>query len=215
MPSKRSAARKRVQYHKDGTVWAKGQTVNGVPTGYWEWFRKGGTRMRSGHFEGGLQVGQWTTYDRSGRMYKVTTTKPKPAANSKTASRALKSATDIYLAKLPENERAALERLRNTIRVAAPRAEETISYQLPAFRLDGRVLVLFGATANHCTFFPGSGTAVEAHKDALKGYHTSKGAIRFHADKPLPVSLVRKLVKYRIAENAAQQHAANGASRRR
>jgi len=98
----------------------------------------------------------------------------------------------------------------------APRAEECISYQLPAFRLDGKVLVLFGAMAKHCSFFPGSGTGVEAHKGDLKGYSTSKGTIRFDADKPLPASLVRKIVKYRIAENAAQQrHAAAGATRRR
>jgi uncharacterized protein YdhG (YjbR/CyaY superfamily) len=122
---------------------------------------------------------------------------------------------DEYLASLPDNKRAALEKLRRTIRAVAPRAEECISYQLPAFRLDGKVLVLFGATAKHCSFFPGSGTAVEAHKADLEGYDTGKGTIRFDADKPLPVALVRKIVKYRIAENAAQQrHAADAASRR-
>ncbi len=121
---------------------------------------------------------------------------------------------DDYLAAMSNDRRAALEKLRRTIRAAAPRAEECISYQLPAIRLDGKVLVLFGATASHCAFYPGSGTAVEAHKDELKGYNTSKGTIRFQADKPLPAGLVRKLVKYRIAENAAQRHAADGASRR-
>ena len=64
-------------YHKDGSVWARGQTVDGVATGYWEWFRKDGIRMRSGHFEAGAQVGQWTTYDKNGDVYKVTTKKPK------------------------------------------------------------------------------------------------------------------------------------------
>jgi uncharacterized protein YdhG (YjbR/CyaY superfamily) len=123
---------------------------------------------------------------------------------------------DDYLARLPADKRAALEKLRRTIRAAAPSVEECISYQLPAFRLDGKVLVLFGATANHCSFFPGSGTAVEAHKGDLEGYSTSKGTIRFNAAKPLPAALVRKIVKYRIAENAAQQqHAADGAARRR
>jgi antitoxin component YwqK of YwqJK toxin-antitoxin module len=63
-------------YHRDGSVWAKGQTIGDVPTGYWEWFRKDGTRMRSGFFEDGKQVGEWTTYDRKGRVYKVTKTKP-------------------------------------------------------------------------------------------------------------------------------------------
>ena len=123
---------------------------------------------------------------------------------------------DDYLAKLPDDKRAALEKLRRTIRAAAPRAEECISYQLPAFRLDGKVLVLFGATAKHCSFFPGSGAAVEAHKGDLEGFSTSKGTIRFDAEKPLPAALVRKIVKYRIAENAARQrHPAAGASRRR
>lgn len=112
---------------------------------------------------------------------------------------------DDYLAALPDGPRAALDKLRRTIRAAAPRAEECISYQLPAFRLDGKVLVLFGATAGHCSFFPGSGTAVAAHEGDLKGYSTSKGTIRFEADRPLPASLVRKIVKYRIAENATTQ----------
>jgi uncharacterized protein YdhG (YjbR/CyaY superfamily) len=123
---------------------------------------------------------------------------------------------DEYLAGLTEDNRSALERIRKSIRAAAPKAEECISYQLPAFRLDGKVLVLFGAAAGHCSFYPGSGTAVEAHEEELKAYETSKGTIRFRASSPLPVSLVRKLVKYRIAENAAQkQRAAEGASRRR
>ncbi|HSE27895.1 MAG TPA: hypothetical protein VLA95_06660 [Gemmatimonadales bacterium] len=64
--------------HKDGSVWAKGPTLDGVPTGYWEWFRKDGVRMRSGWFEDGEQVGEWTTYDRTGAVYKVTTMKPRP-----------------------------------------------------------------------------------------------------------------------------------------
>jgi uncharacterized protein YdhG (YjbR/CyaY superfamily) len=123
---------------------------------------------------------------------------------------------DEYLAGLPEDQRAALEKLRRTIRSAAPRAEECISYQLPAFRLDGKVLVLLGATAKHCSFFPGSGTAVDAHRDDLQGYSTSKGTIRFDAAKPIPATVVRKIVKYRVAENATQQpHAADRASRRR
>lgn len=110
---------------------------------------------------------------------------------------------DDYLAGLSAEHRAALEKLRQTIRAAAPGAEECISYQLPAFRLAGKVLVLFGATASHCAFYPGSGTAVEAHRIELRDYSTSKGTIRFEPSKPLPASLVRKIVKYRIAENAA------------
>jgi uncharacterized protein YdhG (YjbR/CyaY superfamily) len=122
---------------------------------------------------------------------------------------------DEYLTGLSDDKRAALERLRMAIRAAAPRAEEYISYQLPAFRLDGKPLVAFGATAKHCAFYPMSGTTVEAHKEELKDYDTTKGTVRFQADNPLPATLVRKLVKARIAENAAQQrHAAARAARR-
>lgn len=110
---------------------------------------------------------------------------------------------DEYLAAVGEEQRAALEKLRKTIRAAAPGAEECISYQLAAFRLGGKVLVAFGATAKHCAFYLMSGSTVEAHREELAGHDTSKGTIRFQADKPLPAALVRKLVKARIAENAA------------
>ncbi len=111
---------------------------------------------------------------------------------------------DEYLAALSDDKRAALEKLRKTIRAAAPKAEECISYQLPAFRQNG-MLVAFGAAANHCAFYLMSSSTVEAHEDELKDYDTSKGTIRFQADKPLPVALVRKLVKARIAENAGRR----------
>ncbi|MGH9839365.1 MAG: iron chaperone [Blastocatellia bacterium] len=115
---------------------------------------------------------------------------------------AAKSKTiDEYLAALSDDKRAALEKPRKTIRAAAPKAEECISYQLAAFRLNGRMLVAFGATAKHCAFYLMSSSTVGAYKDELQDYDTSKGAIRFQADKPLPVALVRKLVKARIAEN--------------
>ena len=107
---------------------------------------------------------------------------------------------DEYLATLSDDKRAALEVLRKTIKAAAPGAEECISYQMCAFRLNG-MLVGFGATAKHCAFYLMSSTTVGAHEDDLKDYDTSKGTIRFQADKPLPVALVRKLVKARIAEN--------------
>jgi uncharacterized protein YdhG (YjbR/CyaY superfamily) len=109
---------------------------------------------------------------------------------------------DEYLAALSPGQRAALQKLRKIIRGAAPKAEERISYQLAAFRLDGRMLVAFGATADHCAFYLMSSTTVAAHKDELAKYDTSKGTIRFQPDKPLPAALVRKLVKARIAENA-------------
>jgi uncharacterized protein YdhG (YjbR/CyaY superfamily) len=111
---------------------------------------------------------------------------------------------DEYLAAVSDDKRAALEKLRKTIKATAPQAEECISYGLAAFRLDGRPLVAFGATANHCAFYPMSGSIVEAHQNELKGYETSKGTIRFPANKPLPATLVQKLVKARIAENLGQ-----------
>ena len=122
---------------------------------------------------------------------------------------------DEYLARLSDEKRAPLEKLRRAIKSAAPKAEECISYGIPAFRVGGRLLVGFGAAANHCAFYPGA-FPVQAHKDQLEAYDTSKGTIRFQAAKPLPVALVRKLVKTRIAERAVRQPvAADGASRRR
>lgn len=81
MPTKKTAEKEHIEYHKDGSVWAKGQTANGVHTGYWEWFRLDGTKMRSGYFEKGEQVGEWTTYDKKGKIYKVTRMKPKTPKN--------------------------------------------------------------------------------------------------------------------------------------
>ncbi len=114
---------------------------------------------------------------------------------------------DQFLAPLSPEKRAALQKLRRAIKSAAPRTEECISYGIPAFRLDGRLLVAFGGGAKHCAFYPGA-HPIKAHQDALKVYDTSKGTIRFQADSPLPVALVRKLVKTRIAEHTARQRAA-------
>ena len=116
----------------------------------------------------------------------------------KKASRSI----DAYLATLSSDKRAALERLRRTIHAAAPRAEECISYQIPAFRLDGKLLVWFGAGKNHCAFYPGG--AVGAFKRELRGFPVSKGTVRFQPDHPIPAALVRKLVRARIARIAAR-----------
>jgi uncharacterized protein YdhG (YjbR/CyaY superfamily) len=120
---------------------------------------------------------------------------------------------DDYLAPLSPDQRAALESLRRAIQTAAPKAEECISYQIPAFRLDGKLLVAFGAAAKHCAFYPGA-FPVAAHKNDLKSYDTSKGTIRFQADRPLPATLVRKLVKARIAEYAAPRKTKMGGASR-
>jgi len=107
---------------------------------------------------------------------------------------------DEYLAPLPGDQRGALENLRKAIRAAAPGVEECISYGMPGFRYDGRMLVWFGAAAKHCAFYPGG--VVQAYEKELKDFETSKGTIRFQPDRPLPATLVRKIVKERIAGNA-------------
>ena len=110
---------------------------------------------------------------------------------------------DGYLDALPDDQRVALEKLRKAIKAAAPGAEEYVNYGIPAFRLNGKMLVAIGAGAKHCAFYPGSSTTVAAHAKELERYETSKGTIRFQPDKPLPDALVRKLVKARIAESRA------------
>jgi len=106
---------------------------------------------------------------------------------------------DQYLAALDMDKRTALEKLSKIIKNVVPRAEECISYQMPAFRIDGKVLLWYGAGANHCAFYPGG--IVEQYKDELKEYKTRKGTIQFQPDKPIPKSLVQKIVRARIAGN--------------
>jgi uncharacterized protein YdhG (YjbR/CyaY superfamily) len=108
------------------------------------------------------------------------------------------TSTGSYLAALSADKRRALEKLRKDIKAAAPNAEECISYGVPGFRLDGRLLASYAASAKHCAFYAGS--IVQQFKKELKDYDTAKGTIRFAADKPLPSTLVRKIVKARIAQ---------------
>jgi uncharacterized protein YdhG (YjbR/CyaY superfamily) len=105
-----------------------------------------------------------------------------------------------YLAGVNADQRVALEKLRKTIRTVAPNAEECISYGIPAFRLNGRSLVFFGAWTNHCSFYPGSSTTLKEFREDLKGFQITKGTIRFSPENPIPIALVKKLVKARIAE---------------
>jgi antitoxin component YwqK of YwqJK toxin-antitoxin module len=72
MAAKKTSARLVVNYHKDGSIWSKGKVIDDQPDGYWEWFRKDGVIMRSGYFNKGIQTGEWTTYDKKGKVYKVT-----------------------------------------------------------------------------------------------------------------------------------------------
>jgi uncharacterized protein YdhG (YjbR/CyaY superfamily) len=116
---------------------------------------------------------------------------------------AASSDVDTYLAALPDEKRIVLEQLRQTIRAAAPQASETIAYQMPAFRLDGRFLVSYAAYKNHCSLFPASAAVVAGLADELKPYLAGKGTIRFRPDDPLPPGLVTRLVEIRVAETAA------------
>ena len=107
---------------------------------------------------------------------------------------------DEYLAGISPANRAALQKVRRAVHAAAPGAEECISYGMPAFRLNGKLIAGFKASANHCSFHPMSGDTVATLEKDLAGYETSKGTIRFSARQGLPATLVRKLVKTRIAE---------------
>jgi uncharacterized protein YdhG (YjbR/CyaY superfamily) len=112
---------------------------------------------------------------------------------------------DDYLAAVPEGQRAALERLRRTIRAAAPHATETISYRMPAFRDGDRLLVSYAAFKDHCSLFPMSLKVIDDNWDELELYHSGRGTIRFRPDRQLPAALVKKIVKARLAENAAHR----------
>jgi uncharacterized protein YdhG (YjbR/CyaY superfamily) len=108
-----------------------------------------------------------------------------------------------YLAGLPAEQRAALQKLRKAVKAAAPKCEEVISYAIPALRYRGYGLVSYAAWNSHVSLYPG-GAAAKRFKNELKGYETAKGTIRFPNDKPIPVSLVRKIVKGRMKENEAR-----------
>jgi uncharacterized protein YdhG (YjbR/CyaY superfamily) len=120
---------------------------------------------------------------------------------------ASKAATiDAYLSRVKGERRAALEALRETIRSIVPDAEECISYGIPAFRHDGRIVAGFQATATGCSYYPFSGTTLGTLARDLQGYAGTKSAVHFRPDRPLPVALVRKLVRTRIAEGKAKRH---------
>jgi uncharacterized protein YdhG (YjbR/CyaY superfamily) len=111
---------------------------------------------------------------------------------------------DEYLAALPENRRAVVQALRETIRAAAPDAIELISYQMPAFKTHGQFLVSYAAFKHHYSLFPASEAVVDALGDELTPYLAGKGTIRFPANAPIPLATVTRIVKVRLAENAAR-----------
>ena len=106
---------------------------------------------------------------------------------------------DEYIATFPRHVQNTLEELRQAIRESAPEAEEMISYQMPAFKLNG-ILVWYAAFEKHIGFYPKT-SAIEAFKEGLSNYEVSKGTVRFPLDKPIPCDLVKKIVKYRVKEN--------------
>jgi uncharacterized protein YdhG (YjbR/CyaY superfamily) len=127
------------------------------------------------------------------------------SGNRRSAARANRAPKDVdeYAARVPEAARGTFTQLRHAIRSAVPpEAVETISYRIPAFKHD-RVLVWFAAFSNHCSLFP-TASVIEAFKHELKGFSTSKGTIHFPTDKPLPIGLVKKLVKARVAEDESK-----------
>lgn len=111
---------------------------------------------------------------------------------------------EAYVAALPEARRAVLEELRATIRAAVPDAVEVISYQIPGFKLDGRLLVSYAAFTSHYSLFPASGGVRDALGKELAPYLHGKGTIRFPADRPIPLDLVRRVVEARRTEQAGQ-----------
>jgi uncharacterized protein YdhG (YjbR/CyaY superfamily) len=106
---------------------------------------------------------------------------------------------DEYIARSPKEVRAILEKMRSTIRKAAPDAEEAISYQMPTFRLKGN-LVHFAAFPNHIGFYP-TPSGIEMFKRELSGYKWAKGSVQFPLDRPIPYALVRRITEFRVKEN--------------
>jgi uncharacterized protein YdhG (YjbR/CyaY superfamily) len=112
---------------------------------------------------------------------------------------------DEYIARFPDDVREILEKITVTIRKAAPEAKETISYQIPTFTLNGN-LVHFAAFRKHIGFYPGP-SGIEKFKDELSVYYGAKGSVQFPLDKPIPFSLISRIVKFRVNENSKKAEA--------
>ena len=112
---------------------------------------------------------------------------------------------DAYLDDQPDDVRTTLERIRGAVRSVAPSATEMISYGIPAFHLNGRYLVYYAGFKKHCSFFPASGSVTERFADELADFDVSKGTIRFTVEHPIPIPLVKRIVKARIQEERARR----------
>lgn len=120
------------------------------------------------------------------------------------------SSIDEYIASFPKDTQKILKDVRKTVRAAAPEAQERIAYQMPTFFLNGN-LVHFAAFKNHIGFYPAP-SGIQAFKKELSRYEGAKGSVQFPIDKPMPLNLIRKIVKYRVAENLKK---AEGKSRKK
>jgi uncharacterized protein YdhG (YjbR/CyaY superfamily) len=107
---------------------------------------------------------------------------------------------DVHLARIEQPHRSTLQNLRISIREVLPEAEEVISYGFPGYKLGGKIICGFDAFKNHCSFFPHSSLVIPELEKELANYKTSKGAIQFAIDKPLPKTLVRKLIQTRLRQ---------------
>ena len=115
------------------------------------------------------------------------------------------AAVEAYLAKVPEPGRTTLAKVRATIRTVVPaEATEALSYGMPAFKYKG-ALVAYAAFKDHCSFFPMSASLLDDFADEIKSYRTSKGTLQFPSNKPLPATLLKKMVKARVAQNEAKK----------
>lgn len=108
-----------------------------------------------------------------------------------------------YIVTFPKNIQIILEEIRHAVKEVAPEAEETISYQMPAFKLRGS-LVWFAAFKNHIGFYP-KVSAIEAFKEKLSSYQTSKGTVQFPVDEPIPLDLIKEMVRFRVKENLSKK----------
>jgi uncharacterized protein YdhG (YjbR/CyaY superfamily) len=113
------------------------------------------------------------------------------------------NSVDDYIRSFPEEDREILEKLRQTIKAAAPEAEEVISYQMPTFRLRG-ILAHFAAFPHHIGFYP-TPAGIQAFKQELAAYKKAKGSVQFPKDQPIPYDLVRRIIQHRVRENLDKQ----------